>query len=68
CNTLKQAKTARILSVVFYGVAGVAAGTGAVLLLTDHSGDEPAADKKTAWRISPDVGPGVARLDFSLRF
>ena len=68
CNTLKQAKTARVLSVVLYGVAALAAGTGAVLLLTDHSGDEPARDAKTAWRISPDVGPGAARVDFSLRF
>ena len=68
CDTLKQAKTARILSVVFYGVAALAAGTGAVLLLTDHSGDEPANDNKTAWRISPDVGPGKASVDLSLRF
>ncbi|HEX7663274.1 MAG TPA: PEGA domain-containing protein [Polyangiaceae bacterium] len=69
CSTLNQAKTARILSVVFYGASAVLLGTGAVLLLTDHSGDD-AAPPQTAkrWKLEPDVGPKGASVDFSLRF
>lgn len=68
CATLKSAKTARILSVVFYGATAVLAGTGAVLLLTDHSSDEPAGSKTARWHVTPDVSPYGASVDFDLRF
>ncbi len=69
CTTLSQAKTARVLSVVFYGASAVLIGTGAILLLTDHSNDDatpPQAAKR--WKLEPDVGPHGASVDFSLRF
>ncbi|MEO7112441.1 MAG: PEGA domain-containing protein [Polyangiaceae bacterium] len=68
CSTLRQAKTARVLSVVFYGVAAVLGGGGAILFLTDHSGDEASASSKSAWRVIPDVGPHRGSLDFALTF
>ncbi|MEO8877268.1 MAG: carboxypeptidase-like regulatory domain-containing protein [Polyangiaceae bacterium] len=70
CATLKSAKTARALSVVFYGVAAVLAGTGVVLLVTGQSNDEAARppEKKSAWRILPDVGPHGGSVDFALAF
>ena len=69
CTTLNGAKTARTLSVVFYGVAAVLGGTGAVLLLTDHSSsDDASASKKSAWHVVPNVGPRGGSVDFGLTF
>jgi hypothetical protein len=68
CSTLGSAKTARVLSVVFYGAAAILGGGGAILFLTDHSGDEASAQPKSAWRVIPDVGPHRGSLDFALTF
>jgi hypothetical protein len=70
CSTLDSAKTARVLEFVFYGVAAVLGGTGAVLLLTDHSSSDsaPPSEPKKAWRVTPNVGPHNGSIDFALTF
>jgi hypothetical protein len=69
CATLDSAKTARVLSVVFYGAAAVLGGGGAYLFFTDHSGDNTAsASAKNSWRVVPKVGPRSGSLDFALTF
>ncbi len=68
CSTLGSAKTARVLSVVFYGAAAILGGGGAYLFFTDHSGNDSPPPAKNAWRVVPNVGPRSGSVDFALTF
>lgn len=73
CGTLDSAKTARILSVVFYGAGAVLGVGGAYLFFSDHSSEGTAtasasAIAKPSWHVLPNVGPRSGSVDFSLTF
>jgi hypothetical protein len=69
CGTLDSAKTARVLSVVFYGAGAILGVGGAYLFFTDHSNETTAtASAKNSWRVLPNVGPRSGSLDFALTF
>ena len=71
CQKYKDAKSARVLEWVFLGVGAALVTGGVVLLVTDHSGDEPAKDKVGAAgkvRVLPHVGPRGGGLDLHVTF
>ena len=67
-----QARTFEALQYVLLGLGGVAIGTGAVILVTDSSGDAPEKDHRPEEALRPRprvaVGRSSAEVGLSLNF
>ena len=74
CSKFHDAQGARTVGLVLGGLGAAAAVTGVILLVTDHTGDEPRPDvarrepPRPRLQVTPTVSPAYGGIDLRLTF